>query len=108
VIDSDRIKRFRVRREEVEVSEPQDKDRPEVNKEQKKKKKTEFYIDEKEGVRLTDPQDPMGRLFPLVMQPSRVQIDDESELSIAIGCSNGEIFIWRPASKKLTRGVNQP
>jgi WD40 repeat protein len=108
VIDSDRIKRFGVRREEVEVSEPQDKDKPEENKEPKKKKKTEFYIDEKEGVRLTDPQNPMGRLFPLVMQPSGVQIGDESKLSIAIGCSNGEIFIWTPASKKLTRGVNQP
>jgi WD40 repeat protein len=74
VIDSDSIKRFRVRREETEVPDEQDKDKQEDKKQDKKevkKKKTDFYIDEKEGFRLTDPQDTNRRLMPLSMQAVR-------------------------------------
>jgi WD40 repeat protein len=109
VIDSDRIKHFRIRREEVEVPEPQDKDKQDDKKEdKKKKKKTEFYIDEKPGIRLVDPKDSSRRVIPLVMQPSNVQVGEASELWIAIGCSQGEIFIWNPASDQLLSAINRP
>lgn len=109
VIDSDRIKHFRVRREEIEVPDEQDKDKGDDKKvEPKKKKKTEFHIDEREGIRLVDPTDPNRPLMPLSMQASTVQVDDQQQLYIAIGCSGGEIFVWSPANKTLISGGNKP
>ncbi|MFM7515390.1 MAG: WD40 repeat domain-containing protein [Pirellula sp.] len=110
VIDTDRIKHFRVRREEIEVPEEPDKEKKDDDKkeEKKKKKKTEFYIDEKPGIRLTDPQDPARRLLPLSMQASVSQIDGQQELSIAIGCAGGEVFLWSPSNDSIISASNRP
>jgi WD40 repeat protein len=110
VIDGDRIKHFRVRREEIEVPEEPDKEKKEDDKkeEKKKKKKTEFYIDEKPGIQLTDPQDPSRRLSPLSMQASVSQIDGQQELSIAIGCASGELFLWSPSNDSIISASNRP
>jgi hypothetical protein len=105
VIDADRIKHFRVRREEIEVPEDQDKEKKD---DKKKKKKTEFYFDEKQGIRLTDPRDPKRRLAALSMQASSSEINGQQQLSIAIGCADGEIFLWTPDSDLLISTSNRP
>jgi WD40 repeat protein len=105
VIDADRIKHFRVRREEIEVTEEQDKEKKD---DKKKKKKTEFYFDEKQGIRLTDPQDPKRRLAALSMQASSSEINGQQQLSIAIGCADGEIFLWTPDSDLVISTSNRP
>jgi WD40 repeat protein len=111
VIDSDSIKRFRVRREETEVPDEQDKDKQEDKKQDKKevkKKKTDFYIDEKEGFRLTDPQDTNRRLMPLSMQAVSVEVDDQQQFLISVGCASGEFFVWDPSSNQVVSGSNRP
>jgi hypothetical protein len=113
VIDADWIKHFRVRREETEVPQEASKDDKEDKKEEKKeekkkKKKTDFYIDEKEGVHLVDASDPQRRLVPLSMQASVVRNEDKQELYLAIGCSDGEFYVWSPTNKFQIAGVNRP
>jgi WD40 repeat protein len=110
VIDGDRIKRFRVRREEVEVPDESDKDKKEEaqDEKKKKKKKTEFYIDELKILRLVDPRDPSRRLVPLSMHASSIRVGKETELSIAIGCADGQMLVWKPSSETLVWGSNKP
>jgi hypothetical protein len=87
------------------VTEEQDKEKKD---DKKKKKKTEFYFDEKQGIRLTDPQDPKRRLAPLSMQASSSEINGQQQLSIAIGCADGEIFLWTPDSDLVISTSNRP
>jgi len=109
VMQSDQIKHFRVRREEVEVPDESDKDKADEKKEEKKKKKkTEFHIDERPGIRLVDPRDSNRRLTPLSMQVSRLQTEDPGELMIAIGCAEGDMILWVPDSKTYIMGSNRP
>jgi hypothetical protein len=113
-IDSDWIKHFRVRREETEVPEEPSKgeadkaEKDEKKEPKKKKKKTDFYIDSKDGVRLIDASDPQRRLVPLSMQASAARTEDKQELFLAIGCADGEFFIWSPTSKSQVAGINRP
>ena len=113
-IDSDWIKHFRVRREETEVPEEPSKDeadkaeKDEKKEPKKKKKKIDFYIDSKDGLRLIDASDPQRRLVPLSMQASAARTEDKQELFLAIGCADGEFFIWSPTSKSQVAGINRP
>lgn len=109
VMEKDWVKHFRVRREEVEVPEEPDKDKPDEKKEEKKKKKkAEFHIDQRQGIQLVDPRDPNRHLTPISMQASHLQTSDNIELTIAIGCAEGDIILWVPESKSWIMGSNRP
>jgi hypothetical protein len=42
------------------------------------------------------------------MQASVSQIDGQQELSIAIGCASGELFLWSPSNDSIISASNRP
>jgi hypothetical protein len=42
------------------------------------------------------------------MQASSSEINGQQQLSIAIGCADGEIFLWTPGSDLLISTSNRP
>ena len=102
VLDGARVRRFRVRRQEVVESKGEDG---------KEKKKNVFHFDEMEGIELNHPDAPQHVCAPIAIHGSYLSgIEDaeQPQVMIAVGCAGGEVFLWNTRTGVLRAGRNIP
>lgn len=105
VLQSDRVRHFRVRREEVVESKGEDG---------KEKKKTNFHLDEREGVVFFDTNKPLSLrpdFLPIRMERSVIGPSgsgSEVPYWIAVGGSNGQVLFWSPETGNTTTLLCHP
>lgn len=99
VLQSDRIRHFRVRREEVVESKGEDG---------KEKKKTNFHLDERDGLAFFDTNKPLSlkaNFLPIRIERSvlgSTNTGSDAPYWIAVGGANGQVLFWNPESGKMT------
>jgi WD40 repeat protein len=105
VLQSDRIRHFRVRREEVVESKGEDG---------KEKKKTNFHLDEREGVAFFDANKPLSlqaNFLPIRIERSVMGLSGtgpDAPYWIAVGGANGQVLFWNPETGKTTTLLCHP